>query len=291
MSARLLVDARARLGECPLWCDRSGALYWTDIESATLSRWRERDGQLRHWTLPERVGCFALCERGSTLLLGLASGIALFDTDSEALSPIVPVEPENPSTRINDGRCDRQGRLVFGMFNREEAAIGHFYRVHPDLGIERLALPPVGVANSIAFSPDGCTMYFTDSPSRTIQCVDYAADGRLGAPRSFVRLSAHEGFADGSTIDAEGGLWSAQWQGSCVVRYDARGARTHRFDLPASQATCPAFGGTGLDRLFVTSARIGLGADALQSEPAAGGVFELRTGLRGLPEARFARAP
>ncbi|RYY99829.1 MAG: hypothetical protein EOO24_17015, partial [Comamonadaceae bacterium] len=100
VSAQLLVNARARLGECPLWCERSGALYWTDIESATVSRWRERDGQLRHWTLPERVGCFALCERPSTLLLGLASGIALFDLDSETLSPIRPVEPENPDTRI-----------------------------------------------------------------------------------------------------------------------------------------------------------------------------------------------
>ena len=283
----MLVDARARLGECPLWCERSGALYWTDIESATLSRWREADGQLRHWTLPERVGCFALCENASTLLLGLASGIALFDLDSETLSPIRPVEAENPDTRINDGRCDRQGRLVFGMYNRAEAPVGHFYRVHADLGIERLPLPPVGVANSIAFSPDGSTMYFTDSPSRQIQCVSCAVDGRLGAPRPFVRLSADEGFADGSTVDAEGGLWSAQWQGSCVVRYDAQGAETHRFDLPASQATCPAFGGASLDRLFVTSARIGLDASALQSEPAAGGVFALQTGWRGLPEVRF----
>lgn len=290
MSAQLLVDARARLGECPLWCERSGALYWTDIESATVSRWRERDGQLRHWTLPERVGCFALCERPSTLLLGLASGIALFDTDSEALSPIRPVEPENAGTRINDGRCDRQGRLVFGMFNRQEAAIGHFYRVHPDLGIERLPLPPVGVANSIAFSPDGSTMYFTDSPSRTIQRLDYAADGRLGAPRVFVRLGAHEGFADGSTVDAQGGLWSAQWRGRCVVRYDLHGTQTHRLEIPASQVTCPAFGGAALDRLFVTTARTGLDAAALQSEPAAGGVFVLESGSRGLPESRFALA-
>lgn len=291
MNAALLVDARARLGECPLWCEQAGALYWTDIESATLSRWRERDGQLRHWTLPERVGCFALCERPSTLLLGLASGIALFDTDSETLSPIRPVEAGNPETRINDGRCDRQGRLVFGMFNPKEAAVGHFYRVHPDLAIERLPLPPVGVANSIAFSPDGSTMYFTDSPTRTIQCLDYAADGRLGAPRPFVRLAAHEGFPDGSAIDAEGGLWSAQWQGGCVVRYDVQGAQTHRFEIPASQVTCPAFGGAMLDRLFVTTARTGLGAAALQSEPAAGGVFALESGFCGLPESRFAGAP
>ncbi|RZI94020.1 MAG: gluconolaconase, partial [Variovorax sp.] len=177
VSAALRIDARARLGECPLWCESAGALYWTDIESSTLSRWREADGSVRHWTLPERVGCFALCGDGSRLLLGLASGIAVFDLDSEALSPVIPVEAGHPGTRINDGRCDRQGRFVFGMFNRGPEPIGHFYRVDRDLRIEQLALPPATVANSIAFSPDGRAMYYTDSPTRIIFRVDYRADG------------------------------------------------------------------------------------------------------------------
>ncbi|RZL68630.1 MAG: SMP-30/gluconolactonase/LRE family protein [Variovorax sp.] len=287
VSATLLVDARARLGECPLWCERAGALYWTDIESATLCRWREADGSVRHWKLPERVGSFALCADGSRLLLGLASGIAVFDPETEALSPVIPVEAGQASTRINDGRCDRQGRFVFGMFNRAPEPIGHFYRVNRDLQIERLALPPATVANSIAFSPDGATMYYTDSPTRIIFRVDYRADGTLGEPQPFVRLGDDEGFADGSTVDADGGLWNAQWRGGRVVRYDARGVETHRLDVPASQLTCPAFGGAALDRLFVTSARVGLDEAALGREPAAGGVFEVDAGVRGLPEARF----
>jgi L-arabinonolactonase len=287
---QLLVDARARLGECPLWCERSGALYWTDIDRATLSRWREADGNLRQWTLPERVGCFALCEDAAQLLLGLASGVALFDTVQERLSPIVAVDTGQPGARINDGRCDRQGRLVFGMFNAREEPTGHFYRVHPQLRVERLPLPPAGVANSIAFSPDGSVMYYADSPTRTIHRLDYAADGRLGAPRPFVQLAGHEGFPDGSTVDADGGLWNAQWRGSCVVRYDAVGAETARFALPVSQPTCPAFGGAGLDRLYLSSARVGLDAAALEREPAAGGVFMLEPGWRGLPEPRFAAA-
>lgn len=290
MTAQLRVDARARLGECPLWCERTGALYWTDIESATLGRWREADGSVHHWTLPERVGSFALCEDGSQLLLGLASGIALFDTVSEALSPIVPVEPDRPDTRINDGRCDRQGRFVFGMYHRKEQPVGHFYRVNRDLQIERLALPPAGVGNSIAFSPDGATMYYTDSPTRTIFRLDYDVDGTLGQPTPFVRLRADEGFPDGSTVDADGGLWNAQWRGARVVRYDAHGTETARIDVPASQATCAAFGGAALDRLYVTSARAGLDDAALLREPAAGGVFELVPGWHGLPESRFAAA-
>lgn len=290
MSAQLLVDAQAKLGECPLWCERTGALYWTDIEGAALSRWRAADGQLRRWTLPERVGSFALCDSATQLLLGLASGIALFDLEREVLSPIVPVEADQADTRINDGRCDRQGRFVFGMFHRAGAATGHFYRVDADLRIERLPLPPVAVANSIAFSPDGATLYCTDSPTRTIYSVPYGADGRIGSPRVFFRLPASDGYADGSTVDAAGGLWNAQWQGGRLVRYDPSGAESARFALPVSQPTCPAFGGPMLDALYVTSARTGLDAATLEKEPHAGGVFVLRPGWTGLPESRFAGA-
>ena len=153
--------------------------------------------------------------------------------------------------------------------------------------MERLPLPKIGVANSLAFSPDGTRMYFTDSPTRQIWCVDYHADGRLGEPRPFVKLGAHEGYPDGSTVDAEGGLWNAQWRGNCVVRYDEDGRETDRLALPASQITCPVFGGAGMDELFVTSARAGVTAEELGGEPAAGGVFRLRPRRRGLAPHRF----
>ena len=125
---------------------------------------------MRQWTLPDRVGSFALCERPEQLLLGLASGIALFNLATGGMSPIVPVEPEHPGTRINDGRCDAQGRFVFGMFNSAPGAppISHFYRVTAELRVEPLPLPKAGVANSIAFSPDGTLMYFTDTWTRQI---------------------------------------------------------------------------------------------------------------------------
>jgi L-arabinonolactonase len=284
----LLVDARARLGECVLWCDQAEALYWTDIEGATLHRWRASDGSTRHWSMPDRVGSFALCAETSLLLVGFASGVALFDLERGVRGPLVAVEPEEPSTRINDGRCDAQGRFVFGMFNRAEAAIGHFYRVDAGLAVERLPLPPVGVANSIAFSPDGARMYFADSPTRSIHSVDYRADGAMGTPRLFVQLEAAEGFPDGSAVDADGGLWSAHWDGGCVVRYDRDGVETMRIPLPVSRPTCPAFGGSDLDRLFVSSARIGLSDAALAMQPEAGGVFAARPGHRGLRERRFA---
>jgi L-arabinonolactonase len=284
-SAVLVADARARLGECPLWCERTASLWWTDIEGRTLSRWQ--GGMQTHWTMPDRVGSFALCEREGRLLLGLASGVALFDIASGGLcSPITPVHNDEPGSRINDGRCDRQGRFVFGLFNPAEAPVGHFYRVDAQLRVEQLPLPPAGVANSIAFSPDGATMYYADSPARTIWRVAYGADGALGQPQVFARVAEGDGFPDGSCVDADGGLWNARWDAGCVVRHDSNGRETARLALPTSRPTCPAFGGALLDRLFVTTARIGLGA-ALESQPLAGGVFALPTLWRGLPESRF----
>ena len=288
MNAELLVDARASLGECVLWCDRRATLYWTDIEGATLGSWRQADGATRQWPLAERLGSFALCRDPGRLLLGLASGVALFDLDRGAMSDIVAVEAEQPTTRINDGRCDAQGRFVFGTYNPAEAAIGHFYRVTADLKVERLPLPAVGVANSIAFSPDGSRLYFADSPSREIWCAEYHADGRIGPPRLFVRLGADDGFPDGSTVDAEGGLWNAQWDGGCVVRYDRSGVETDRVAIPTARPTCPAFGGADFERLFVSTARVGLNERALKEQPSAGGVFTCIPGRRGLPEHRFA---
>jgi len=288
MTPELLVDARATLGECVLWCEQRATLYWTDIEGATLSGWYEADGSTRQWPLPERLGSFALCRDPGRLLLGLASGVALFDLDRGTVGEIVAVEAELPTTRINDGRCDAQGRFVFGTYNPAAAAIGHFHRVTADMKVERLPLPPVGVANSIAFSPDGAQLYFCDSPSREIRCAEYHADGRIGTPRLFVRLGADEGFPDGSTVDAEGGLWNAQWDGGCVVRYDSDGVETDRVAIPTARPTCPAFGGADLERLFVSTARIGLSASALKDQPSAGGVFTCTPGRHGLPERRFA---
>jgi L-arabinonolactonase len=286
----MVVDARAVLGECALWCDRRGSLYWTDIDSSTVSRWDSIDGGVKTWSMPDRVGSFALCDDERQLLLGLASGIALFNLETGGMTPVIPVETDLPTTRINDGRCDRQGRFVFGTFNgaRGAAPIGHFYRVTPTLEVEQLPLPPCGVANSIAFSPDGTLMYFTDTTTREINCVDYHADGRIGTPRLFVRVPQSQGFPDGSTVDAEGGLWNAQWDGGCAVRYDNEGVETARIPLPASRATCPAFGGAGLDRLFITSARVGLSEASLVAQPTAGGLFAAMTKWRGMPECRFA---
>lgn len=291
--ATVAFQAGNTLGEGIVWCDREQALYWTDIHAAALWRFCPRDARAERWAMPERLACLALCEADGWLLLGLASRLAFFHPTSGTLVPILEVETGLP-TRINDGSCDRQGRFVFGTLHEPAGGaprqpLGRFYRLNTDLSLEQLELPRVAISNSVAFSPDGGTLYFCDSPTRTIQCCDYGE--RCGPVRDFARLDDARGEPDGSAVDAAGGLWNAQWGLGRVVRYDAAGRLDRVLTLPASQPTRPAFGGPQLDRLYITSARDGLDAAALATQPNAGALFAARPGLTGLAEPRFAGSP
>ncbi|WP_423367529.1 SMP-30/gluconolactonase/LRE family protein [Burkholderia sp. LMG 32019] len=290
-AAALLVDSRNTLGEGATWCDATHALYWTDIEGACLWRCRADGSDVVQWPMPERLACFALTDEPDLLLVGLATHLAFFDLRSGAFTRIVDVEPERP-TRLNDGRCDPFGAFVFGMKDEGSEppqAVGGFYRLNADLTLERLALPPAAIANSIAFSPDGSKMYFCDSLVREIFVCDYRAGGDVANVRPFARLTDADGDPDGSTMDRDGGLWNAQWGGRRVVRYGPDGVETDRIAVPTAQPSCVTLDGEG--RLYVTSARVGLSDDALASDADAGGVFVARTRYAGLPTARFAGAP
>ena len=292
LRATLLVDSKCTLGEGATWCARSGHFYWTDIEGARLWRYDPRDGRSTFWRMPERLATFALCADPHYLLLGLATHLAFFDLATGETQRIVDVEP-GMNTRVNDGRCDRQGRFVFGTKDEGSPlrAVGGFYRLNRDLSLERLPLPAPAISNSIAFSPDGAAMYYCDSPTREIRACDYGADGTIANDRLFTKLADATGEPDGSTVDRDGGLWNAQWGGARVVRYGADGVETARVTVPTVQPSCVALGGEQLGTLYITSARIDLDASALAGDAQAGGVFAAVPGARGLPEALFQGAP
>jgi L-arabinonolactonase len=288
-----VVEAGNVLGEGIVWCARTQALYWTDIQSATLWRHVPASGETQRWTLPERLASFALCEADGWLLLALASRLAFFRLADGALHTVCAVEPELP-TRCNDGACDRQGRFVFGTLHEPAGGgpkqpIGGFWRLNADLSLQRLPLEGVAISNSLAFSPDGATLYYCDSPTRIIHCCDYG--DTLGPARTFVDLRGISGEPDGSCVDVDGGLWNAQWGMARVVRYRSDGGEDCIVPVPASQPTRPAFGGAALDMLYVTSARDGLDAAALARDPLAGALFAAGVGARGLSEPRFAGTP
>lgn len=254
------------LGEGALWCERRGRLIFTDIENRVLHAWRPADANsgsmTQSWPMPDRVGSMALCASDpDNLLLALAGGVMLFDLATRTpLSPLLPIEADEPRTRLNDGRCDPQGRFVVGTYNQApgEDAIGHWYRIDGRSGalqLERLPLPQVGVANACCFSPDGSRMFFTDSPTRTIWSVNYPAHGVPGKPEVFARIDDDDGYPDGACVDVAGGVWVALWDGAALQRFDAAGRPSLHIELPARRPTCPAFGGAALDHVYVTSAR------------------------------------
>jgi L-arabinonolactonase len=208
--ATLLLDTQCTLGEGATWCAKTSRFYWTDIEGARLWRYDPSDDSSTSWPMPERLATFALCADPYYLLLGLATHLAFFNLATGETQPIADVEP-GMNTRVNDGRCDRQGRFVFGTKDEGSPlqAIGGFYRLNHDLSLERLPLPAPAISNSIAFSPDGATMYYCDSPTREIRTCDYHADGSIANDRLFTKLTDASGEPDGSTVDGEGGLWNA----------------------------------------------------------------------------------
>ena len=287
----LLVDAKNALGECVIWCERQHLLFWADILGKRLFSHQIETGATQQWSMPDALASFALTEDDDRVLLGLGSQLAYFQLSTGQITSICQVESDLPTTRINDGRCDRQGRFVFGSFNQAQdgAAIGSFYRLNLDLSLERLPLQKVAVANSICFSPDGGTMYYCDSPSKIIRCCSYdQASGAISQERIFADLSAQPGEPDGSAIDADGYLWNAQWRGNRILRFAPDGRLDRVLHLPVSQVTCVAFGGADLRRLFASSARTLLLDAELLAQPQAGGVFHaVINDARGGPEQRF----
>lgn len=289
----LLVDAQNELGEGVLWCERSRRVFWTDIAASRLHSIAPDTGLEREWPMPERLCCFAFTADPDVLLLGLASRLAFFNLGSAELTPVCAVEADLP-TRLNDGRCDRQGRFVFGTMDQSapRQAIGGFYRLNHDLTLERLPLPPVAIANSICFSLDGGAMYFTDSTRKTIHRWDDYAGGDGAQISVFADLGDTAAAADGATVDADGCLWSAQWGGARVLRYRPDGSVERVLRLPVSQPSCVCLGGDGFNRLFVTTAHEHLSVAQRAAEKIAGGLFHaLPDGVRGLPENRFGGQP
>jgi len=218
----LVVDDHHELGEGVQWCDRTRRVYWTDIEGKRLHRLDPRDGGHISWAMPERLANFALTEAENILLIGLASRLAWLDLSSGAVTTIMEIEPDLPRTRLNDGRCDRQGRFVFGTMDdggSERTAIGSFYRLNADLTLERLPLPKVAIPNSICFSLDGSAMYFCDTVDKLIYRWDGYSSGERGAITLFADVRHAPGSPDGSAIDADGYLWNAVWGAGQVLRY------------------------------------------------------------------------
>ena len=278
------------LGEGVIWALEPRRVWWTDILGRRLCRYDPSTGHYETFALEEQLASFAPLG-GERLLAGFGSGLALMDLSDRSRRDLAPVEAHLPSTRLNDGKLDRQGRFVFGTMdeNTEGAKpIGSVYS-YDGSGTPRELFHGIRISNSIAFSPDGQKMFFADTPNRRIDICDYDPEsGQVGPLRPFVSISESEGYPDGSAVDAEGCLWNAEWGGGRVVRYTPTGRIDRWIALPCRNITCCAFGGRDLRTLYVTTARYGLTSEQLASEPDAGSLFAMEVGVAGLPDTRFA---
>ena len=287
---KAFLPVRHAPGACLLWCERKGRLLWTDIPAATLWAMEAASGRIRSWPMPEPLCCFALTGSDDRLLLGLASGLAFFTFSNGRVQRICDVEAESPSTRLSDGRCDRQGRFVFGMLDQDEhpKAIGGFYRLNLDLTLEHLPLAPAAIPTGICFNPDGRRMYFADAVAGDIRYADYnPCSGEVGSVHGFVAAGAVPGQPAGATVDAEGGLWSARRGTGQVARLTPDGRLDRVLELDAKQPGCPALGGPGLSTLYVSMACDGKAVDDCAAPPLSGALFGQRQETSGLPESRF----
>ncbi len=287
MKADLLIDAQNTLGEGVQWNADHLRVWWTDIHGCMLWSCDAHGGSVETIKTQERLGCFAF-DAQNRVLAAFESGLYRWDLEADRVELISAFEPDHPTSRMNDGRCDRQGRLVAGGID-ENGLTPTSSVVRYDGQQTATVMTDVRCTNSICFSPDGKWMYFADSPTRVIQRIPYdPVTGDMGAAEIFYTVDPAGGVPDGSCVDVEGALWNARFGGGIVQRILSDGSEDLVVEVDAPQVTCACFGGNDLDRLFITTARESLSQPELEAKPLSGGLFVCEPGFRGLPEDRFA---
>lgn len=274
--------ANAVTGESPVWDATRGILWWIDIQGHRLLGYAQSSGRNLEFALPSMPGLVAL-STGPALVLGLEDGLWTFVPETGAAQRIWTLE-DDPRVRLNDGKPDAQGRLWFGSMDKTGggAAIGALFCRQVD-GQVRRVFTDIGVANGIAISPDGGTLYFADSRARQLR--RYALDQRTGElSGEQLHIEYPEGSApDGTAVDAEGGVWVAVVGAGRLDRVLPDGRVERSIGLPVTRPTMPAFGGSDLRALYVTSQRRTLSFEKLAQEPLAGNLIAIGVGVAGLP--------
>ena len=282
-SPDVAVELQMELGEGAFWDSSRRSLVWVDILGGAVHELH--DGKHRVHDVGTHVGVAAPRARGGWVL-AVRDGFAAFDPDMGRVEMLRRIEV--PATRMNDGNVDSRGRFYAGsMLYSEQKNGGRLYRLDPDLSVS-VVLDPVSVSNGIDWSPDGRTVYYVDSHTRTIARFDYDLDsGAWSSGSTFARLGDDEGFPDGLTVDVEGCVWLAVWDGAQVRRYTPDGRVERTIEVPAPRVTSCGFGGSELTTLYITTARVGLTADMLERSPLSGSVFAIEVGVSGRPRNAF----
>jgi len=289
---RALGEARTHVGETPVYDARADRLYWIDVrETPAIHTLDLAGGREKRWPMAEDIGSIAPASDGK-LVAGLRSGFAFFDPATGVVEPIADPEPDMPGNRLNDGKCDPAGRFWCCSMNPESGtADGSLYVLERDLAWRRLH-GGYFTPNGLAWSRDGTTMYFSDTRRGIIYAFPFdARTGAIGARRVFADVGALPGGPDGATVDADDHLWSAHFDGGCLIRYAPDGRMDRVVRLPVSKPASCAFGGPAYRQLFVTTATRGMTGAQRRAEPLAGCVLVLDVGVAGRAPVEFDAAP
>lgn len=274
-------SACSNWGEGPVWWQ--GVLYYVDIERHKVHAFNPMNGLERSWDVGSRVGTVVPRDGGGLVIAG-DHGFAFLNTENGEISPIADPEPDMPDNRFNDGKCAPDGRFFAGTISLvKKTGSAKLYRLDPDLTLHE-AFSPVTNSNGIAWSPDGHTVYYIDTPRREVLAFDYV-DGHLKNLRTAVSTAGIDASPDGMAVDADGRLWVAFCHGACVACFDPAdgGREVSRIDLPCLETTACAFGGQDLSDLYVTT-----GVHKTEIEEHAGRLFVIRgLGVKGLPANAF----
>src|SRR5512146_1119047 len=285
---RCIQPANAILGEGPSWDARQEVLYWVDIKRPAIFRLEPTRGQTGHWPMPNPVGCVAPTRNPARLVFADSEGFGFLDVQTGQIARLADPERDLAGHRFNDGKVDRAGRFWTGTMDDQCIRdSGSLYRLDCDGAVHRMDSGFI-CSNGLGWSPDDSTMYFTDSMTRTIWAYDFdLRRGAVGGRRVFAKLGEGDGVPDGLTVDSEGCVWSAIWDGWRLIRYTPGGSIDREVRMPVQRPSSCMFGGPDLKTLYITSACVELGWQALRSGPLAGALFSLECEVPGLPETPF----
>lgn len=286
--AELVLDAKAILGEGPCWDDQKNVLYWIDIAGKQLHIYDPRNNKDIVIETAERVTAVAPRKLGG-LVLAAEHGFYTLDLETENMTSITNPEKHLPNNRFNDGKCDAMGRFWAGTMDEDgEVDCGALYCLDVDFRVRKV-LNPVSCSNGIAWDAKNETLYYIDTPTMQVAAFDFdLASGTVRNKRIAVTIPEDQGVPDGMTIDAEGMLWVAHWGGYRVSRWNPQtGQCTEQVRVPVAKVTSCVFGGEQLNELYITTASIGLNEQELREQPYAGGVFKVKTDVKGTRTYRF----
>ncbi|THF80360.1 SMP-30/gluconolactonase/LRE family protein [Cohnella fermenti] len=285
----LVHDTKAELGEGPVWDSASERLLWVDIVAGRI---HEYDPQRPNTGISHELGSFVssvVPRRSGGWAVTRQDGYYAYNPATAELARLAEVEGDKPGNRFNDGKCDPVGRYLAGTMSlSDKPGQGALYALDAEHAVRTL-VGGIGCSNGLAWSADGSAMYYIDTPTRQVVAYDYdLATGAISGRRIAIAIPEDQGYPDGMTIDSDGMLWIAHWGGWQVSRWNPlTGDKLLSVPVPAALVTSCAFGGPALDKLYITTARVGLSAEDRDAQPQAGGLFCAEVGATGLPSAVF----